>query len=157
MSTSSLHSQLKCSCFLSLFIRFSVYQTQASLLGILITFVNTFHFNLVVMFVCFTFCIFINKLDLFKATNSFYHNIVSRFPNETTYFSPQTFIVRFLIISNMKDRHIYTRTERRGNRLAAGETERERVCVCVRGGDWLKIELASVVKTAIEERLTILG
>ncbi len=77
-------------------------------------------------------CIFSNKLDLFKATNSFYHNIVSRFPNETTCFSPQTFIVRFLIISNMKDRHIYTRTERRGNRLAAGETERERERECER-------------------------
>jgi hypothetical protein len=37
----------------SLLIRLSVYETQASLLGSLITFVNTFHFNLVVMFVCF--------------------------------------------------------------------------------------------------------
>jgi hypothetical protein len=41
-------------------------------------------------------------------------------------FSPQTFIVRFLIIINKQNRHIYTRTERRGNRLDARETERER-------------------------------
>ncbi len=40
-------------------------------------------------------------------------SIVSRFPIETC-FSPQMFIVRFLIISNTKDSHIYTRMERRG-------------------------------------------
>ncbi len=57
------------------------------------------------------------------------------------------FIVRFLIISNTKDCHIYTRMERRENGLAAGERE------CVRGGEWLKIELVSVVKMAVEERL----
>jgi hypothetical protein len=39
-------------CFLSFLIRLSVYQTQASSLGVLITFVNTFHFNLVLMFMC---------------------------------------------------------------------------------------------------------
>jgi hypothetical protein len=50
MATSLLHSK-----FLSLLIRLSVYQTQASSLGILITFVNTSHFNLVELFVCFTF------------------------------------------------------------------------------------------------------
>jgi hypothetical protein len=54
MTTSLLHSQLKRSCFLSLLIRLPVCQTQASILGILITFVNIFHLNLVVMFVCFT-------------------------------------------------------------------------------------------------------
>jgi hypothetical protein len=43
-------------------------------------------------------------------------------------FSSQMFIVRFLIIGNTKNRHIYTQTERRGKGLAAGETERERVC-----------------------------
>jgi hypothetical protein len=37
--------------------------------------------------------------------------------------------------------------ERRGKGLAAGETERERVCV--RDRRWLKMELASVVKTAV--------
>ncbi len=51
-------------------------------------------------------------------------SIVSRFPNETTCFSLQTFIVRFLIIGNTQKPHIYTQTERRGNRLGAGETER---------------------------------
>ncbi len=47
--------------------------------------------------------------------------------------------------------------ERRGKGLAAGETERERERECARDGQWLKIELASVVKTAVGERLTILG
>jgi hypothetical protein len=55
MTTSLLHSKLTPLHLLSLLIRLYVYQTQASLLGNLITFVNTFHFNLVVMFVCFTF------------------------------------------------------------------------------------------------------
>jgi len=36
----------------SLLIRLCVYPTQASLLGILITFVNNFHSNLVEMSVC---------------------------------------------------------------------------------------------------------
>jgi hypothetical protein len=62
-------------------------------------------------------------------------------------FGLQTFIVRFLIIGKMQDCHIYTQTERRGKGLAARETERE----CVRDGEWLKIELASVVKTAVGE------
>jgi hypothetical protein len=62
-------------------------------------------------------------------------------------------IVRFLIIDNRQKCHIYTRTERRGNGLDAGETERD----CVRDRAQLKIELASVVKTAIGERLTISG
>ncbi len=47
-------------------------------------------------------------------------------------FSPQTFIVRFLIIGNMKNCHIYTQTERRGKGLAAREREKESVCVCKR-------------------------
>jgi hypothetical protein len=41
---------------------------QASLLGILITFVNNFHFNLVVMFVCVVKINFSNKIDLFYHT-----------------------------------------------------------------------------------------
>ncbi len=41
---------------------------------------------------------------------------------------PQTFIVRILIIDDTQKRQIYTQTERRGNRLGAGKTERERVC-----------------------------
>jgi hypothetical protein len=35
--------------------------------------------------------------------------------------------------------------------------QRDRERVCVRHGGWLKIELASSVKTAVGERLTILG
>jgi len=50
-----VHSQLKHSHFLTLLIILSVYQIQASLLDVLIIFVNIFHFNLVVMFACFTF------------------------------------------------------------------------------------------------------
>ena len=42
-------------------------------------------------------------------------------------FGPQTFIVKMLIIGDTKNRHIYTRTERRGKGLADGETERESV------------------------------
>ncbi len=44
-------------------------QTQASSLGFLITFVSTFHFNLVLMFVYFAYQFFSNKLDLKEATN----------------------------------------------------------------------------------------
>jgi hypothetical protein len=55
MTTSLLHSKLKHLHFLSLLTRLSVCQSQFSLLGILITFVHTFHFNLALIFVCFTF------------------------------------------------------------------------------------------------------
>jgi hypothetical protein len=65
MTTSLLHSQSKCLRFLSLLIRLSVYQTQASLFGILITFVNTFRFNLVCVFYL---CILSGKLNLYEAT-----------------------------------------------------------------------------------------
>ena len=67
----------------------------------------------------------------------------------------QTFIVEMLIISYMEDCPIYIKRKEGARRLAARETERE--CVCVRDGEWLKIELASVVKMSIGERLTILG
>ncbi len=63
--------------------------------------------------------------ELLSARRSIVLIIVSMFPNETTSFSPQTFIVRFLIISNTKDCHIYTQSERRGKGLAARKTERE--------------------------------
>ena len=43
----------------------------------------------------------------------------------------------------------YTRTERRGKRLAPRETERE----CARDGESLKMELASVLKTAVRRRI----
>jgi hypothetical protein len=54
--------------------------------------------------------------------------IVSRFPNETMSFGPQTFIVKSLIISNTDGHPIYIKMERRGKGLAAEERERERVC-----------------------------
>jgi len=41
---------------------------------------------------------------------------------------PQTFIVKIRIILFVGTSTIYSRTERRGNRLVARETERE--CVC---------------------------
>jgi hypothetical protein len=37
-----------------------------------------------------------------------------------------------LIICNTQNHHIYTRTERKGKGLAAGETDRERERECVR-------------------------
>jgi hypothetical protein len=55
------------------------------------------------------------------------------------------FIVRLLIIFTCATSSFYTRTDRRGKGLAPGETERE----CVRDGESLKMELASVLKTAI--------
>ncbi len=62
-------------------------------------------------------------------------------------FGLQTFIVRFLIIGNTESHHIYIRTERRGKGQATRETERE----CVRETEWLKIEVAWVIKTAVGE------
>jgi hypothetical protein len=53
----------------------------------------------------------------------------------------------------MQKHHIYTQMERRGNRLGAGETERE----SVRDRAQLKIELAFFAKTAVGEGLTISG
>jgi hypothetical protein len=73
MTTSLLYSQLKHSCFLSILIRRSVYQTQASLRGFLITFVNTFRFNIVVMFVCFTFAS--SVINLIIRSNLFYYTL----------------------------------------------------------------------------------
>jgi hypothetical protein len=64
----------------------------------------------------------------------------------------QTFIVIILIINNTQKRHIYTQTERRGNRLGTRETER----VCER---WRVAEdrVGVRCKMAVGERLTILG
>jgi hypothetical protein len=45
--------------------------------------------------------------------------------------------------------------ERRGKGLAAGETERERECA--RDGELLKMELASVLKTAVGRRMNYFG
>jgi hypothetical protein len=54
-------------------------------------------------------------------------------------FGPQTFIVKSLIICNTESHPIYIKTERRGKGLAAGERE------------WLKMEVALVVKTSVGE------
>ncbi len=51
----------------------------------------------------------------------------------------------------MQHHHFYTQMGRRGKGQAAGETERERECV--RDGQWLKTELASVVKMVIGRRI----
>jgi hypothetical protein len=51
-------------------------------------------------------------------------------------------------------RHIYTPMERKGKQVRCW---RDRERVCVRDRAQLKIELVSVVKTAVGERLTILG
>jgi hypothetical protein len=61
------------------------------------------------------------------------------------------FIVKSLKISNTDSRPNYIKTERREKGLAAGETERERESVCVRDGEWLKVEEALVVKMAVGE------
>ncbi len=61
----------------------------------------------------------------------------------------QTFIVKMLIISNTDNRPIYIKRKEGGKRLAAGETERERVCV--RDRELQKTEVELVVKTAVGE------
>ncbi len=63
-----------------------------------------------------------------------YSCIVSRFPNKTTSFGPQMFIVKSLIISNTDNHPIYIKTERRGKGPAARETER--VCVWEMESHW---------------------
>jgi hypothetical protein len=62
---------------------------------------------------------------------------------------PQTFIVKMLIIINTDNRSIYIKRKEGGKRLAAGETERERVCVRDRESQKTEVEL--VVKTAVGE------
>ncbi len=54
---------------------------------------------------------------------------------------PQMFIVKILIIGTSATTGFYSRTERRGNRHVAVETERERAWVCVRCE---KMRLASI-------------
>ncbi len=44
-----------------------------------------------------------------------------------------------------------------GKKGKQARCQRDRERVCVRDGEWLKIELASVVKTVIGELLTISG
>ncbi len=62
---------------------------------------------------------------------------------------PQTFIVRSLIFSTCTTSSFYTQMERRGKGLAPGETESENV----RGGESLKMELASIPKKAVGRRI----
>jgi hypothetical protein len=59
----------------------------------------------------------------------------------------QMFIVKMFMISNMDNRPIYIKRKEGGKKLAAKETERE----CVRDGELQKMEVASVVKTAVGE------
>ena len=56
---------------------------------------------------------------------------------------PQMFIVKIRIPVLGRTSTFYSRTERRGNRLVARETERESVCATLH---CLKMQLASVVK-----------
>jgi hypothetical protein len=63
---------------------------------------------------------------------------------------PQTFIVKIRIPVFGCTSTIYSRTERRGNRLVARETERESVCMTLR---CLKTKLASVVKRPLGKGL----
>ncbi len=66
----------------------------------------------------------------------------------------QMFIVKIRIILFGCTSMIYSRTERRGNRLVARETERERVCVC---GLALQENVVGVLcKTAACERVALL-
>ncbi len=60
---------------------------------------------------------------------------------------PQTFIVKILIIGTSATTGFYGRTERRGNRHVAIETERERAWVCVRCE---KTRLASIENGRLE-------
>ncbi len=60
---------------------------------------------------------------------------------------PQMFIVKILIIRTSATTGFYSRTERRGNRHVAVETERERVWVCVHCE---KTRLASIENGRLE-------
>jgi len=61
----------------------------------------------------------------------------------------QMFIVKMLIISNMDDHPIYIKGKEGARGLAARETETERERVYERDGEWLKTEVATVVKMAV--------
>ncbi len=61
-----------------------------------------------------------------------YMDIVSKVPKgDNLLLGPQRFIVKTLIIQNAHSRYFYTQAERRGNRQAARETEKESVRVWV--------------------------
>jgi len=65
---------------------------------------------------------------------------------------PQTFIVKIRMPVSGCISTFYSRTERRGNRLVARETERESVCATLR---CLKMQLASVVKRVAMRTCTL--
>ncbi len=65
---------------------------------------------------------------------------------EETFWCPQTFIVRILIIRYKCNNGFYSGTERRGNRHVAVENERERAWVCVLCE---KMRLASIEKRTL--------
>ncbi len=79
-------------------------QTQASLLGLLITFVNYFHFNLVVMFVFLQ--IYLQLKTRFKCSNSFYYKYLSLAQDVSTIRQTLKHIWRDTHINNY-DRKIF--------------------------------------------------
>ncbi len=66
---------------------------------------------------------------------------------EETFWCPQMFIVRFLIIGTSATTGFYSRTERRGNRHVAVETETESAWGCVH---CKKTRLASIENGHLE-------
>jgi hypothetical protein len=64
-------------------------------------------------------------VDFFIFRNHYHIIIVSRFPNETKHFSPQTFIVKTLIIQNIHSHHFYMKQKEGASMQVSGETERE--------------------------------
>ncbi len=79
--------------------------------------------------------------QLFWSTDIYCQNVNNREHGESSY----------LYSNRKKGKKASCRRDRERER------ERERERVCARDGEWLKIELASVVKTSVGERLTILG
>ncbi len=63
-------------------------------------------------------------VDFFIFRQYYHIIIVSRFPNETKHFSPQTF-VKTLIIQNIHSHHIYMKQKEGASVQVSGETERE--------------------------------
>ncbi len=80
-------------------------------------------------------CLFVSKAPptfrrIFKLLYEVFL-LYRRYRNETTQLKgPQTFISQTLLTFSAHCCYICTRTERRGNRQVARETERERVCEC---------------------------
>ncbi len=53
--------------------------------------------------------------------------------------------------------HHFILERKEGEKGSLPERQRERERVCARDGEWLKMELVSVIKRPLEEGLTILG